>query len=66
MKNPKKATEFDYEVLVKTWIGPHLKEKGDQLSMTEAQAKYYVMNGILARKKPEDKATPPKPNKQKS
>ena len=32
----------EWSVVAETWIGPHLKKKGDTVVMTPDEAKYYV------------------------
>lgn len=41
-----------------SWIGPHLKAEGDEVEMTETEAKYYVPH-ILVKKAEAQAATAP-------
>lgn len=44
-----------YVLQCESWIGPHLKEQGDEVDMTEAEAQYYVPH--VLQKKAEAQAT---------
>lgn len=44
-----------YIVQEETWIGPHLKEEGEEVQMTELEAKYYVPH-VLKKKSATTKA----------
>lgn len=37
-----KLGKHTYVLQCSSWIGPHLKQKDDEVEMTEAEAQYYV------------------------
>ena len=58
-----------YVLQCECWIGPHLKGKGDEVEMTEAEAQYYVphvlqkKSDLLSKEKPAPAAKPAKEKK---
>lgn len=67
-----KLVKHTYVLQRASWIGPHLKQKDDEVEMTEAEAQYYVPH-VLKKKsearsadKPADPAPVTKTAKDKS
>ncbi len=62
-----KMVKHTYVLQRASWIGPHLKQKDDEVEMTEAEAQYYVPH--VLKKKSETRSASeaaPKSNKDKS
>ncbi|WP_224825594.1 hypothetical protein [Cognatishimia sp. MH4019] len=62
-----KLQKHDYVLQTNSWIGPHLKEKGDVVQMTDDEARYYVPH-VLQKKSdvsPLQKSAPAKTSKPK-
>lgn len=57
MKNAAKT----YDVLADGWPKGHFRKKGDVVELTDDEAKYLVMSGLVAPAKPKPPASPAKP-----
>ncbi|KPN64254.1 hypothetical protein SAMN04488527_101255 [Aliiroseovarius crassostreae] len=61
-KTDPKLVKHTYVFQVQTWWGPHLKEEGDEIDLTQDEAKYYEPH-TLKKKKTDAKPASAKPAK---
>jgi len=48
----------DYKVMTDAWVGGVYRKEGDKIQLTEAEAKYLVLSGVLTLDKPKTASAP--------